>query len=43
MHLLRGRLDLERMITRRLDLKEVNDGFRAMEKGEVIRQVIEFA
>lgn len=38
-----GRLDLERMITRRLDLKEVNDGFRAMEKGEVIRQVIEFA
>ena len=35
-----GRLDLEEMITRRIDMAEVNDAFGAMERGEVIRQVI---
>lgn len=35
-----GRLDLENMISRRIDLSEVNEAFDAMQKGEVIRQVI---
>jgi Zn-dependent alcohol dehydrogenase len=30
------------MITRRLGLDEINDAFQAMQKGEVIRQVISF-
>ena len=38
----RGQLDLEAMVTRRIDLGEVNDGVRAMLAGEVIRTVIEF-
>ena len=37
-----GKLDLEGMITRRIDLSEINEAFDAMERGEVIRQVIEF-
>lgn len=37
-----GRLDLDRMITRRLGIDEVNDAFDAMQSGEVIRQVITF-
>jgi S-(hydroxymethyl)glutathione dehydrogenase / alcohol dehydrogenase len=37
-----GRLDLATMVSRRLALAEVNDAFRAMEAGEVIRSVIEF-
>ena len=37
-----GKLDLEGMITRRLGLDEINDAFQAMQKGEVIRQVISF-
>lgn len=37
-----GRLDLEGMITRRLDLGDINDAFEAMRRGEVIRQVITF-
>jgi S-(hydroxymethyl)glutathione dehydrogenase/alcohol dehydrogenase len=37
-----GRLDLEGMITRRLDLGEVNDAFDTMRRGEAIRQVITF-
>jgi S-(hydroxymethyl)glutathione dehydrogenase/alcohol dehydrogenase len=37
-----GRLDLEGMITRRMDLGEINDAFEAMRRGEVIRQVITF-
>ncbi|MBW2448013.1 MAG: Zn-dependent alcohol dehydrogenase [Deltaproteobacteria bacterium] len=36
-----GRLDLEGMITRRLKLEEVNEAFRAMQAGEVIRSVID--
>jgi S-(hydroxymethyl)glutathione dehydrogenase/alcohol dehydrogenase len=37
-----GRLDLERMITRRIKLDEINEALRAMERGDVVRQVIEF-
>jgi S-(hydroxymethyl)glutathione dehydrogenase/alcohol dehydrogenase len=35
-----GRLDLGAMVSRRIKLEEVNDAFRAMEAGEVIRSVI---
>jgi S-(hydroxymethyl)glutathione dehydrogenase/alcohol dehydrogenase len=35
-----GRLDLDRLVTRRIALDEVNDAFRAMEAGEVARSVI---
>lgn len=35
-----GRLDLAAMVTRRITLDEVNDAFRAMDAGEVIRSVI---
>jgi len=38
-----GKLDLEGMITRRIQLDEINDAFRAMKEGEVIRSVIDFA
>ena len=37
-----GKLDLEGMISRRIGIDEVNDSFRAMQSGEVIRSVIEF-
>jgi S-(hydroxymethyl)glutathione dehydrogenase/alcohol dehydrogenase len=37
-----GRLDLEGMITRRIRIEEINDAFRAMQAGEVIRSVIDF-
>jgi S-(hydroxymethyl)glutathione dehydrogenase/alcohol dehydrogenase len=35
-----GRLDLEAMVSRRIDLDEIQDAFTAMEAGEVIRSVI---
>ena len=35
-----GRLDVGPMVSRRISLDEVNDAFRAMEAGEVIRSVI---
>ena len=35
-----GRLDVGAMVSRRISLDEVNDAFRAMEAGEVIRSVI---
>jgi S-(hydroxymethyl)glutathione dehydrogenase/alcohol dehydrogenase len=35
-----GRLDLGSMVSRRIQLDEVNDAFRAMQAGEVIRSVI---
>ena len=35
-----GRLDLTTMVSRHIHLDEVNDAFRAMEAGEVIRSVI---
>lgn len=37
-----GQLDLDGMITRRLQLDDVNDAFAALASGEVIRQVITF-
>ena len=37
-----GKLDLESMISRRIQLEDINDAFRAMEAGEVIRSVIDF-
>lgn len=37
-----GRLDLERLVTRRIGLDDVNDAFRAMTAGEVARSVIVF-
>jgi len=37
-----GRLDLEGMITKRIDISEINDAFDACLGGRVIRQVIEF-
>jgi S-(hydroxymethyl)glutathione dehydrogenase/alcohol dehydrogenase len=37
-----GRLDLEGMITRRIDLGDINDAFETMRRGEAIRQVITF-
>ncbi|MEX1009088.1 MAG: Zn-dependent alcohol dehydrogenase [Acidimicrobiia bacterium] len=35
-----GRLDIGAMVSRRIALDEINDAFRAMEAGEVIRSVI---
>ena len=35
-----GRLDIGSMVSRRISLGDVNDAFRAMEAGEVIRSVI---
>jgi S-(hydroxymethyl)glutathione dehydrogenase/alcohol dehydrogenase len=35
-----GRLNLDDMISRRLELKDVNEAFRAMKAGEVARQVL---
>jgi S-(hydroxymethyl)glutathione dehydrogenase/alcohol dehydrogenase len=35
-----GRLDVGSMVSRRIKLEEVNEAFRAMEAGEVIRSVI---
>ena len=37
-----GKLDLEGMISRRIALDDVNEAFRAMEAGEVIRSVIDY-
>ncbi len=38
----RGQLDLSSMVSRRLPLDDVNDGFRAMAAGEVNRAVVVF-
>ncbi len=38
-----GKLDLEGMISRRIQIEEINDAFRAMQEGEVIRSVIDYA
>jgi S-(hydroxymethyl)glutathione dehydrogenase/alcohol dehydrogenase len=35
-----GRLDLGALVSRHIHLDEVDDAFRAMEAGEVIRSVI---
>lgn len=39
---LAGRVKLDELITRRIGLHEINDGFAALAKGEDIRTVIEF-
>lgn len=39
---LEGKLDLDRMVTREIGLEEVEDAFREMEHGNVIRSVIRF-
>ncbi len=37
-----GRLDLDGMISSRMDLSKAQDAFEAMKKGEIIRQVLTF-
>jgi S-(hydroxymethyl)glutathione dehydrogenase/alcohol dehydrogenase len=37
-----GKLDLDRMISRRIRLDEVNDAFEELKRGEVARSVIVF-
>ena len=37
-----GKLDLESMVSARIQLEDVNDAFQAMLDGKVIRSVIEF-
>jgi S-(hydroxymethyl)glutathione dehydrogenase/alcohol dehydrogenase len=37
-----GRLKLDELITRRISLGEINDGFAAMTRGEVVRTVVMF-
>ena len=38
-----GKLDLEGMISQRIKVDEVNEAFRAMQAGEVIRSVIDYS
>jgi len=38
-----GRLDLEGMISSRMDLSKAQDAFEAMKRGEVIRQILTFS
>lgn len=38
-----GRLDLEGLISRRIGLGDINEAFAAMQRGEVIRTVVELA
>jgi S-(hydroxymethyl)glutathione dehydrogenase/alcohol dehydrogenase len=40
---LQGRLKLDEMITRRMQLEDLNEAFRAMKAGEVARQVLVFS
>ena len=40
---LQGRLDLTSLVSRRLKLEDVNEGFRAMKAGEVARSVLEIS
>jgi S-(hydroxymethyl)glutathione dehydrogenase/alcohol dehydrogenase len=36
----KGDLDLEKMVSRKIKITDINDAFRAMLEGEVIRSVI---
>ena len=38
-----GTLDLEGMVSRRIQIDEINEAFQAMEEGKVIRSVIDFS
>ncbi len=40
---LQGRLDLSGLVSRRLQLDDINEAFRAMKAGEVARSVLEFS
>jgi Zn-dependent alcohol dehydrogenase len=40
--LLRGRLNLDDMITRRIGLGDIDEAFAAMQAGELVRAVIVF-
>jgi S-(hydroxymethyl)glutathione dehydrogenase/alcohol dehydrogenase len=37
-----GQLDLESMVTRRMPIEHVNEAFRLMTAGEVVRSVLSF-
>lgn len=37
-----GKLHLDEMITRRIGLSEINEGFAALKQGEAIRSVVIF-
>ena len=37
-----GRLDLDRFVTERIGIDDVEDAFHKMERGEVLRSVVEF-
>lgn len=39
---LEGALKLDEMISRRIALEEINDGFAALKRGETIRSVVTF-
>ncbi|MBX3112816.1 MAG: zinc-binding dehydrogenase [Fimbriimonadaceae bacterium] len=39
---MKGRIDLDRMVTRKITIDEVEDAFHLMETGDVIRSVIMF-
>jgi len=41
-HYLRGKLHLDKWISARIKLSEINEGFAAMKSGKVLRSVIEF-
>jgi S-(hydroxymethyl)glutathione dehydrogenase/alcohol dehydrogenase len=40
---LQGRLDLSGLVSKRLALEDVNEGFRAMKAGEVARSVLDIS
>ncbi len=39
---MQGRLPLDKLVTRRYPLSEINNAFRALEEGEVIKSVVVF-
>jgi S-(hydroxymethyl)glutathione dehydrogenase/alcohol dehydrogenase len=39
---LEGRLDLDSLVTARIALEEINEGFAALKRGEAIRSVVVF-
>ena len=39
---MQGRLNLDDLVSRRIPLEEINEGFDAMTRGEVARSVIVF-
>jgi S-(hydroxymethyl)glutathione dehydrogenase/alcohol dehydrogenase len=38
----RGQLDLDSLVSARIGLDEINEGFAAMERGEVARSIVVF-